>query len=80
MIDNYSRRIFPTAYILFVLYFFIRLFPKNILNLNEHLSIKISGTMQLKESFQYIITIILSLNKYLVDLLLIVDSNSLTST
>jgi len=24
MIDNYSRRIFPTAYILFVLYFFIR--------------------------------------------------------
>ena len=79
MIDNYSRRIFPTAYILFVLYFFIRLFPKNILNLIEHLLIKIPGTMPLKESFQYIITIILSLNKDL-DLLLIVDSNSLTST
>ena len=24
-IDNYSRRIFPSAYIIFVLYFFIRL-------------------------------------------------------
>ena len=25
-IDNYSRRIFPTLYVLFVLYFFIRLY------------------------------------------------------
>ena len=33
MIDNYSRRIFPTAYILFVLYFFIRYMYRYILNI-----------------------------------------------